>query len=67
MTDAKEKKESGTWVGSSFDAITGGVLDYFFVTKDTVTVNKYEAVDNKINGEYPSDHIPVRIDAVIYQ
>ena len=66
-TLAKEKKESGTWVGSAFEAITGGVLDYFFVTEDTITVNKYEAVDNKINGKYPSDHIPVRIDAVIYQ
>ncbi len=64
---ASDKKVSGTWVGSSFDAITGGVLDYFFVTKDTVEVRKYEAVDNKTNGKYPSDHIPVRIDAVIYQ
>ena len=27
----------------------------------------FEAVDNKIDGKYPSDHIPVRIDAVIYR
>lgn len=64
---AKEKKESGTWVGKDFVSLGDGVLDYIFVTSDSVSVERYEAVDNKINGKYPSDHIPVRIDAVIYQ
>ena len=62
---AAEKKESGTWVGGSFQAISGGVLDYFFVTVRNVSVLRYEAVDNMIDGKYPSDHIPVRIDAII--
>lgn len=64
---AEVKIESGTWVGSSFAEISGGVLDYFFITTDSITVDKYEAVDNKINGKYPSDHIPVKINAVIRQ
>ena len=63
---ATEKKESGTWVGKNFASISDGVLDYILVTSDRVSVTKYEAVDNKIDGRYPSDHIPVRIDAIIY-
>ena len=66
-TIAKEKKESGTWVGKDFANIGEGVLDYIFVTNDSISVDRYEAVNNKIDGKYPSDHIPVRIDAVIYQ
>jgi endonuclease/exonuclease/phosphatase family metal-dependent hydrolase len=66
-TIAASKKESGTWVGSSFSEITGGVLDYIFVSKDCISVTKYEALDIKFNGKYPSDHIPVRIDATISQ
>ena len=66
-TIAKEKKESGTWVGKDFSVLDDGVLDYILVTNDRIAVEKYEAVDNKIDGRYPSDHIPVRIDAVIYQ
>ena len=63
---AKEKKESGTWVGKDFMSIGEGVLDYIFVSGDRVAVSKYEAVDNKIDGKYPSDHIPVRADVEIY-
>ena len=63
---AKEKKESGTWVGKDFMSIGEGVLDYIFVSGDRVAVSKYEAVDNKIDGKYPSDHIPVCADVVIY-
>lgn len=66
-TIAKEKNESGTWVGKSFSDITDTVFDYIFVSNDSIAVSKYEAVDNKIDGKYPSDHIPVRIDAIIYQ
>lgn len=64
---AEEKIESGTWVGKGFDSIADYTLDYIFVTEDSIEIKKYEAVDNKIEGKYPSDHIPVRIDAVIYQ
>ncbi len=35
-------------------------IDHIFVSKDLVTVEKYEVWDNKMdNGKYPSDHIPV--------
>ena len=64
---AEEKIGGGTWVGKDFDSIENYTLDYIFVTGDSIEVKKYEAVDNKIDGKYPSDHIPVRIDAVIYQ
>ena len=60
MSIASEKKESGTWMGSSFLNISGGVLDYIFVTDSCINVEKCEAVDNKINRNihqimYPSE------------
>ena len=41
-------------------------IDYLFVTKDSITVQKFEEWDNKINGKYPSDHIPVCAEITIY-
>lgn len=41
-------------------------IDYFFVTKDSITVQKFEEWDNKVNGKYPSDHIPVWAELTIF-
>ena len=41
-------------------------IDYFFVTKDSITVQKFEEWDNKVNGKYPSDHIPVCAEITIF-
>ena len=62
MTVAKTKVDIGTTkkVNSKFELLEkGSVLDYLFVTGDSIAVNKYEQVDNIINGQYPSDHLPV--------
>ena len=62
MSVAKTKVDIGTTkkVNSKFELIEkGGVLDYIFVTTESVTVKKYEQFDNIIDGKYPSDHLPV--------
>ena len=41
-------------------------VDYIFVTKDSITVQKFEEWDNKLNGKYPSDHIPVCAEITIF-
>ena len=42
-------------------------IDYFFVTKDTVTVKEYRVVDEKPDGEYVSDHFPVFVHALVQE
>ena len=62
MTVAKTKVDIGTTkkVNSKFELLEkGSVIDYLFMTGDSITVNKYEQVDNIINDQYPSDHLPV--------
>ena len=57
---------NSTDTDSTFTSITGGVVfDYLFVTADCITVQKYEQWDNKINGKYPSDHLPVYAEITI--
>ena len=41
-------------------------IDYIFVTKDSITVQKFEEWENKVNGKYPSDHIPVCAEITIF-
>ena len=41
-------------------------IDYFFVTKESITVQKFEEWDKKVNGKYPSDHIPVCAEITIF-
>lgn len=37
-------------------------LDYFFITPQYINVDRYHVCNEKINGEYPSDHHPVIIE-----
>lgn len=37
----------------------GEIIDHILVSTPNVMVQKYEIWDNKINGKYPSDHVPV--------
>ena len=63
---AKTVNLNSTDVNSSFDSISSGVIfDYLFVSADYITVQKYEQCDNKINGKYPSDHLPVYAEITI--
>ena len=57
---------NSTNVNSEFDALQASVLDYVFVTSDSVSVKKFEQWDNKINGKYPSDHLPVYAEVTVY-
>ncbi len=57
---------SATWAGENSSTLGTSTLDYIFVTEDLITVSHHEAVDNKIDGTYPSDHIPVLIKVNIY-
>ncbi|MBR7099167.1 MAG: endonuclease/exonuclease/phosphatase family protein, partial [Clostridia bacterium] len=57
---------NSTNVNSEFDALQASVLDYVFVTSDSVSVKRYEQCDNKINGKYPSDHLPVYAEVNVY-
>ena len=52
--------------GSS-DYITRGekIIDIVLVSDESISVQKYEIWDNKTNGKYPSDHLPVWVECVI--
>ena len=42
-------------------------IDYFFVTKDHMTVKEYRVVDEKPDGKYISDHFPVFVHALVHE
>ena len=42
-------------------------IDYFFVTKDKMTVKEYRVVDEKPDGQYISDHFPVFVHALVHE
>ncbi len=42
-------------------------IDYFFVTKNKMTVKEYRVVDEKPDGEYISDHFPVFVHALVHE
>ncbi len=62
---ASEKTELPTVVNGEFTALVGNTIDYIFVTSDSVSVEKYETWDNKTDGKYPSDHIPVYAELTV--
>lgn len=62
MNIASKKVDIGATkkVSSEFNLLEkGSVLDYIFVTSESVSVKLYEQFDNVIDGKYPSDHLPV--------
>lgn len=52
----------GTFNGFHFDQPVTRRIDYIFVSED-VKVNKYAVLSDNWNMQYPSDHLPVLIDA----
>ena len=40
------------------------IIDFIFVTEGSVTVNDYRVCNEKIDGDFPSDHHPVLIEYV---
>lgn len=64
---AKTKGDmGGTLDGSQHTVRQNYVFDHIFVTSDRITTEYYTAVDQKVNGRYPSDHLPVLAKLVIY-
>ncbi len=43
---------------------TGKVIDFIFVTENSVMVKDYRVCNEKIDGDYPSDHHPVLIEYI---
>jgi len=70
MFDAKTTAEhphfgsTYTFVGWDFIGIPGKIIDYIFVNQK-VSVSYHSYLSNNWDGIYPSDHIPVLIDAKI--
>ncbi len=44
---------------------SSSVIDFIFVSPDTITVNKYEVFEEKIDGQYPSDHNAIVAEYII--
>ena len=67
LKDSKEISEldfgpEGTFNGFHFDQPVTRRIDYVFVSED-VEVKKYAVLSDNWNMQYPSDHLPVLIDA----
>lgn len=59
---ADKKHGSGTFHGYSGK---NSIIDFCFVTKGNVSVQNYRVCDEKIAGDYPSDHYPVYLEMKI--
>ncbi len=67
LKDSKEVAElefgpEGTFNGFHFDQAVTRRIDYIFVSED-IEVNKYAVLSDNWNMQYPSDHLPVLIEA----
>jgi endonuclease/exonuclease/phosphatase family metal-dependent hydrolase len=45
---------------------SNSTIDFVFVTHKKILVESYRVCNEKINGNYPSDHHPVLIEYTIY-
>ena len=67
IADEKPTLNVSTLAGEgNYTELGGAVIDYIFVSKGKITVQKYEHLDNKIGSRYPSDHLPVLANITIY-
>ena len=56
---------AGSGVSEDYTITGNTIIDYIFVSDQSIDVRYYEIWDNKINGKYPSDHIPVWAELTI--
>lgn len=40
-------------------------IDYFMISKTGITVNSYDVITTLYDGDYPSDHFPIKISIVL--
>lgn len=52
---------TGTFNGFAFDRPLSRRIDYIFVSRTNVEVNKYRTIDDFREFRYPSDHMPVLV------
>ena len=62
MAIAEKVESVGTFHG--YENINS-TIDFCFVTADKISVSKYRVCDDKIGGDYPSDHHPVYIEITL--
>lgn len=68
LEDSKEISVSmpfgplGTFNNFEFDKPVTRRIDYIFVSKDTIKVNKYAVLSDNKDLKYPSDHLPVFVE-----
>ncbi len=56
---------TGTFNGFEFDKPVNRRIDYLFVSKGSIQVNKYAVLSDSKDLKYPSDHLPVYIEVSI--
>ena len=56
---------NGSGVSEDYTTTGQTIIDFIFVSYQNISVQYYELWDNKINGKYPSDHIPVWAELTI--
>ena len=63
--DLADEKTLGGSGASDYQTRGEKIIDIVLVSAESISVNKYEIWDNKTNGKYPSDHLPVCIELVV--
>lgn len=53
---------NGTFNGFQFQQAVVDRIDYIFVDKEQIRINKYAVLSDSKNCRYPSDHLPVLLD-----
>ena len=66
LSDSKETATltfapEGTWNGFNFERPVTRRIDYIFVSKESISVEKYGVLSDSWDAKYPSDHLPVYI------
>lgn len=64
VTENRPYGPEGTFQGFKFDAPLKDRIDYIFVSP-SIRVIRYGVLSDSKNNRYPSDHLPVVIDAVV--
>ncbi len=65
VTDSMGISEE-TSPGATFTSFgsANSIIDFIFVTEDSISVRDYRVCNEKIDGEFPSDHHPVLIEYI---
>ena len=65
VATVKPQTNSST-VSDDYKSINSGdIIDHVFVSAQSIKVHSYDIWDNKMNGSYPSDHLPVILSLTV--